>query len=115
MSGQDEPRVNAILRVGNVVYIGGDFTVLLGHNGEVVARRNLAALDANTGQPLTWNPDADNVVHSLAASPDGSIVYAGGAFRNVGGLTRTRLAAINATTGAVLSWAPNASGSCGRS
>ena len=71
-------RVNAMLRVGNRVYLGGDFTQLLGHNGEIVPRQYLAALDATTGQPVAWDPGADGVVTALAASPDGTTIYAGG-------------------------------------
>ncbi len=54
-------RVNAILRVGNRVYLGGDFTQLLGHNGEIVPRQYLAALDATTGAPVAWDPGGDGV------------------------------------------------------
>ena len=80
-------KVNTMIRVGNRVYIGGDFTQLLGHSGEVVPRLNLAALDAETGVPVAWDPSADGVVFTLAASPDGSTIYAGGAFKHLGALT----------------------------
>ncbi len=102
-------RVNALVRVGNVVYIGGDFTQLLGHNGEIVPRQYLAAIDATTGQPMAWDPGADDVVQALAASPDGTTIYAGGQFKHVATLTRTRIAAIDAATGAVRSWSPTVS------
>ncbi len=105
--------MNALLRVGNTIYIGGDFTQLLGPNGEIVKRQYLAAVDATTGQPLPWNPGADGIVHSLAASPDGTTIYAAGQFRHVGGLVRTRIAAIDATTGAVRAWTPTV-GAIGR-
>ncbi len=101
-------RVNALVRVGDRVYIGGDFTQLLGHNGEIVPRQYLAAVDATTGQPVAWDPGADDVVLALAASPDGTTIYAGGQFKHVGTLTRTRIAAIDATTGAVRPWSPTA-------
>ncbi|MGH2594990.1 MAG: metallophosphoesterase, partial [Actinomycetota bacterium] len=102
-------RVNAILRVGNRVYLGGDFTQLLGHNGEIVPRQYLAAIDATTGAPVAWDPGADGVVNALAASPDGSTIYAGGTFRHVATLTRTRIAAIDASSGAVRAWNPSIS------
>ncbi|MEO8424403.1 MAG: LamG-like jellyroll fold domain-containing protein, partial [Actinomycetota bacterium] len=105
---QANDRVNAILRIGNTIYLGGEFTQLLGHNGEIVPRQYIAAVNATTGVPLAWDPGFDGFVDSLAASPDGSILYAGGAFRHVGTLVRTRLAAVDATTGAVLPWAPSA-------
>ena len=89
-------QVRTILEVGNRVYIGGDFTSVDG-----VARNRLAAIDATTGElDPTWNPNANANVWALAASPDGSRIYAGGNFTSVGGLNRAGIAAIDATTGA---------------
>jgi hypothetical protein len=102
-------RVNALLRVGDRIYIGGDFTQLLGHNGEIVPRQYLAAVDANTGQPVAWDPGGDGVVYALAASPDGTTIYAGGTFTHVGTLTRTRIAAMDASTGAMRPFNPSVS------
>ncbi len=101
--------VRAIVRVGNVVYLGGDFTQLTSPTGTVFPRQYLAAVDATTGQVLPWNPSADRPVYSLAASPDGTRIYAGGQFRFIGGQARTRLAAINPNTGAPLAWTPSVS------
>ena len=104
---QVDGTVNAIVRVGNRVYIGGDFTQLLGHNGEIVPRLNLAALDAATGTPVAWDPSADGAVLTLAASPDGTTIYPGGVFRHLGTCSRERIGAIDATTGAVRTWHPS--------
>jgi hypothetical protein len=91
-------RISAILKVGDRVYLGGNFTQV---NGE--ARSHLAAVDAETGRLTGWSPstNATGNVFALAASPDGSRVYAGGAFTSVNGKTRKRIAAIDAATGAL--------------
>ena len=54
------------------------------------ARNALAALDAMTGQPSAWNPDANSGVYTLAVS--GGTVYAGGEFTSIGGQARSGIA-----------------------
>jgi nitrite reductase/ring-hydroxylating ferredoxin subunit len=107
---QANATVYAIVRSGGTIYLGGAFTQVMSHDGQIVARNHLAAFDAQTGEVTAWNPGAGNTVRALALSADGGTVYAGGSFGTVGGKTRTRLAAINATTGSVLdTWKPRAS------
>ena len=107
---QANATVYAIVRSGGTIYLGGAFTQVISHDGQIVARNHLAAFDAQTGEVTAWNPGADNTVRALALSADGGTVYAGGSFRTVGGKTRTRLAAIDAATGTVLdTWKPRAS------
>src|SRR5829696_6493434 len=103
--------VRAMTRIGNTIYLGGKFTVLVGPNGQRIAVSNLAAVDSESGRPVkTWKPTADDVVWSLAN--DGGRVIAGGDFLNVNGTSRTRLAAVDAVTGALDSgWKGKASGS----
>ena len=67
-------------------------------------RRNLAAFRASDGALLNWNPNADYTVWALAKSTDGSAIFAGGSFQNVGGQPAYGLAKINATSGAVMPW-----------
>ncbi len=97
--------VNAIVPNGSIVYAGGVFGSIGGQT-----RNRIAAIDATTGQPTGWNPNAGGsggaAVKALAVS--GSIVYAGGAFTSIGGLTRNRIAAIDATTGLPTDWSPDA-------
>ena len=107
---QANATVYAIVRSGGTIYLGGAFTQVMGHDGQVVDRTHLAAFDAQTGEVTSWNPGADKTVRALAVSADGGTVYAGGSFVTVGGKTRTRLAAIDATAGTVLdTWKPKAS------
>jgi hypothetical protein len=104
-SYQTNGRVNAILFYNGAVYIGGKFTSVRpagdpAGTGEV-ARNHVAAFDATTGALLSWNPNANGAVSSLAAS--GSSVYIGGSFSALGTSTRSRIGAVDATSGAVVS------------
>lgn len=104
-------RVNAIVQVGDIVYIGGNFTAVREDGGGgpgVLWRKYLAAFDATTGRPTSWAPRADGEVFALAASPDGSRIYAGGLFTSINGSRRGRLAAIMASGTGVLdtTWVP---------
>lgn len=93
--GSSANAVYSIAQSGDVIYIGGNFTSLSNPKTHAVATRDhLAALDANTGELLAWNPDADGVVRSLATAPDGT-VYVGGDFASIGGVPATRLAAVS--------------------
>ena len=73
-----------LLRVGNVLLVGGDFTGIQQTRSSAVTDRPwLAAFNAVTGQPVTSFQvpfQIDSVVRSLVLSPDGSQVYVGGDF-----------------------------------
>jgi hypothetical protein len=71
-----------------------------------VARNRIAALDATTGELLSFSHDIAARVSVITASPDGSPIYVGGEFTTVDGLNRPRLAAFDTSTGALKSWAP---------
>ena len=88
---------------GTTLYIGGSFFVV---NGQ--PRNNAAAIDATTGQLLTWDPSPDAEVRAIAT--DSSAVYLGGSFTSLGGTTRNRIAAVDPSTGAPLTWNPNSNG-----
>lgn len=84
----------ALLRVNNLLLVGGDFRGIKPfENGPVTNRPFLAALNAVSGQPVsTFSVPArvNNVVRTLALSPDGQRVFVGGDFG---------LLALNANTG----------------
>ena len=96
----------------NIVYIGGDFATVQG-----VARAGLAATNRYTGDPiLGFDPGAGTAttagtgaaatvtvgsVMTLATSPDGTRLFAGGFFTSMSGVPRSGLAALNAATGAL--------------
>jgi PKD repeat protein len=97
-------RVNAVARLGNRVYIGGDFTSVGGES-----RSYLAAVNRTTGElDATWAPVASGIVDAIEVAPDGSVIYVAGRFNNVNGVTRHRVAALDPVTGAVTAWNPNA-------
>ena len=106
-SAEANGRVWDILRVGDRIYLGGSFTQVTNTDGTTFARNNLAAIDANTGKvDPSWNPNATrpsspstSSVRTMALSSDGSRLFVGGTFSNVGGLSRNRLAAIDLATG----------------
>ncbi len=85
----------ALARVGNTIYLGGDFTEVapdLGAPGVAVAR--LAAFDATTGVPLaSFQPQLDGKVYALVSDSSTNTLYVGGSF--TGGF-----AILDATTGA---------------
>src|SRR5437764_1123681 len=93
---------------GSTIYVGGDFDQVSGQS-----RSRIAALDAQTGAVLPFNPGANATVEALALN--GNTLYFGGDFTTVGTTAtgfsaRTRLAAVDATTGALVPWAPAADG-----
>ena len=110
-SWQTNGRVTSMKIVGNIAYIGGKFTSVrptgaVAGSGEVV-RNHAAAINVATGALLQWNPNANGVVQAIAVN--GTTVYLGGSFTQVGGKAHPRLAAVNPTTGVVnASWKPSA-------
>jgi hypothetical protein len=102
---QTNGRVDAVIRVGSTVYIGGSFTTVRPAGSapgtDTAPRDRLAAFSADTGALLPWNPGANSAVNTLAASPDGRTIYVGGRFGRLGGKTRHNLAAVTAVTGQV--------------
>lgn len=95
--------VYAVVEHEGVVYLGGDFSNVSPNTGGGTEPRNrLAALDAETGTLLPWDPGADNTVRALAVS--GATVYAGGDFTSIGGENRDHIAAIDTNTGNAIAW-----------
>jgi hypothetical protein len=93
---------------GQTLYVGGLFNSVNG-----TYRDNLAAFSTSTGALLsTWHPSAYGKVNAIAPSPNGSEIYIGGAFNELGtsGLgagiqARTYAGAVDAS-GSLLPWAP---------
>jgi hypothetical protein len=87
--------------VNDLLYVGGDFSMVSG-----VPRAHVACLNSD-GSLNAWNPGADGVVSSFAL--DDGLVYVGGTFTNIGGQARNCIAALDASTGLASAWDPNAS------
>lgn len=102
--------------VGNTVYVGGEFQnarpagAAPGTN--LVPRTNLLAYNLTTGVlDTSFNHTLNGNVTDLAASPDGTRLYAVGGFTTVDGVTRNRIAAFNLPTGTLnTSFAPSPNG-----
>jgi trimeric autotransporter adhesin len=107
LSNKEQGRVDDILRLGNVVYIAGNFTTASNHSGQTVTRTYLAAEDATTGALLPWAPKLNGRVYFLAASPDHKTLYAGGEFTTVNGAAVSHLAAFDTATGNLSPVVPN--------
>ena len=91
--------VNTIAVDGSgTVYVGGFFTIVNG----VSPHKLLAAFNPSTGAALSWDPGLDSGVNSSVDAVDsieinGSTLYVGGAFENVGAQTRDGLASFDLT------------------
>ena len=90
------------------ILAGGFFQDLglgaVGIGGEV--RNRIARLDPTTGLADSFNPNANNVVTSIAIQPNGKIV-AGGFFTRMGGETRNWMARLDPASGLPDSFNPN--------
>jgi outer membrane protein assembly factor BamB len=106
----DTARVNgtvyATVQVGDRTVVAGAFTAVGGRT-----RNHVAVLRANGTLDTGFDADVDGVVNAVAASPDGSTLFLGGRFEEVGGVPRANLAAVDAATGEVLSaWSADTTG-----
>lgn len=104
--------VSALAAAGKTVVAGGT----LGAGGK--PRRNLAAFDARSGQPLDWAPQVLGSTQINAAPIEGitaltvsaDCLYLGGNFTEVNGQTRNRLAAIRVADVTLSDWNPGSDG-----
>jgi hypothetical protein len=97
-------RVRTVFLSNNVLYAGGDFTIIGG-----ASRATLAAINPATGVATTWNPNPVGsfgllYINDIVAKGDS--VYVCGYFSTIGGVSRRDLAGINRNTGATLAWNP---------
>jgi uncharacterized repeat protein (TIGR01451 family) len=106
ITAKTDGRVETIVRVGDTIFVGGDFTHLIDPDGTSWPRNYLAAIDAFTGFTTSWNPNMSGPVFSLRLSPDSATLYAGGNFTLVGSVKRSMVASFDTTTGALTSWHP---------
>lgn len=97
------PGVRALAIHGNSLYVAGTFSTIQGKS-----RASLAAVDAAAGEVLTgFRSRANSLVRALALSPDGTKIYAAGAFSKIGGADRTfAVAELMASTGDATAFNP---------
>src|SRR5215831_16037404 len=90
--------VNAVVRDGNTLYIGGNFTMVGPSTGSGVP------VDKTNGLPVSPFAKVAGIVEAAASDGSGGW-YIGGLFSAVGGVPRSNLAHINGD-GSVASWDP---------
>jgi len=91
--------VKDILRVGNTVVVGGEFTRVAGAGGDEHDLRNLFAFEHGTGRIIRdFAPDVSAMVTSIAPGPDRSVLV-GGRFTTVDGKASRGLARLSLADG----------------
>jgi hypothetical protein len=95
-------RVEAMVRIGDVVYMGGSFNHAVRTDGLTAPRANLMAVNVLTGYLRPWRPSVDGIVFAMAT--DGSTIFIGGDFTTVNsGQPRSNFVAIG-PRGGVRNW-----------
>lgn len=92
---------NTIEGNNQYIFIGGD----LAEPGNVNDRKNLFAINRQTGALSSWSPNPNLGVLSLHLS-EGKL-YAGGNFTNISGAARNYLASFDTATSLLNDWNPN--------
>lgn len=97
--------------VGNTVFVGGSFSQARPAGAapgiSQTPRANLMSYSLSTGNMTSWNPGANAQIRTVTASPDGSRIYVGGDFTQIGGQSRSRIAAFSTASGQLVgSFAP---------
>jgi hypothetical protein len=107
---QTNGRVNTILQIGGITYVGGKFTQISDHVGNTRTVSNLAAFDA-TGNYAGWAPNANGTVKTIATDGNGGVIV-GGSFTQINGSGRPHIAKImaNGTLVAKATFAAEADG-----
>ncbi len=84
----------------NILYLGGDFTVI-----NTLPRLDFAAINLTTKslEPLAVN--ANGTIEEIEII--GDTLFVGGSFGTIGGISRSNLASFNKNTGTVHAWNPN--------
>ena len=107
---QTNGRVNTILQIGGITYVGGKFTEVSDHSGHTATVSNLAAFNAS-GNYTGWTANANGTVKALATDGTGAVIV-GGSFTQINGSGRPHVAKIlaNGTLVAKTTFAAEADG-----
>jgi hypothetical protein len=103
----DTPQVLSLAVSGSRLYVAGRYSGI-----DDAQRRRLAALDTTTGNVVTgFRPVPNGILKAVTVSADGTKVYAGGSFTEIGGQVRANsVAEILASTGEATTFAPTLGG-----
>ena len=85
---------------GDMLYVGGEFSLIAGE-----ARSNLARIHTSDGSLTTWSPSIDYLVYDIQVA--GTSVYIGGLFSHVDGQQRLFLAELSVESGLLTDWSPS--------
>ncbi len=99
---QTNGAVNSIVRLGNAVYLGGEFTYVGPHTGSWVG------IDATSGVVQGTTLKINGTVNASVSDGSGGW-FIGGSFTSVAGVTRNYLAHIFSNNTLDLNWNPGAS------
>jgi hypothetical protein len=93
--------VRQIAQCGPDMYAVGSFTSAgwPGHSSK--PRGGAMKFNATDGTLLTWDPQVNGTVDSIAFTPDCAYAFLGGAFSSVGGVPRANLVKVSTATAAV--------------
>lgn len=95
-----DPRANnsvfsIAVQTDSRILIGGAFNTLSPNGGAAITRNRIARLETGGTVDISFNPNADNSIFSIALQADGKI-FIGGAFNTLGAAaTRRRIARLN--------------------
>ena len=96
---------------GKSLYVGGSFATVGTDPHNLVTEIDIDPSSANYGMARSWDPAMmGTAVYALALSTDGSVVYAGGDYSQVGASARTNLAAIDRVSALATPWVPDPNG-----
>jgi outer membrane protein assembly factor BamB len=103
----NQPTVHSLAVAGERLYVAGRFSGIDGSR-----RKRLVALDAVGGDVITqFQPAPSAIVKAVVVSADGTRVYAGGNFTEIGGQTRLHsVAELLASTGEATAFNPTQGG-----
>ncbi len=101
------PDVKSLAVFGNNLYVAGRYGGIDG-----TTKKRLSAVTVDTGNVISqFKPLPSGAVREVVVSPDGTKVYAGGAFVTIGGQSRPNSAAeLDATTGLATGFNPSVGG-----
>jgi uncharacterized delta-60 repeat protein len=94
-----------VVQADGRILVGGAFAGANSIGGQT--RNFIARLDATTGLADSFDPNANDLVDSIAVQADGKILV-GGLFGSIGGQARNRIARLDPMTGAADSFDPHA-------
>ncbi len=93
--------VYAVKIIGDIAYIGGDFSLVRSPVSGSQVRNNLAAIDITTGAITSFRADTNSIVRSIDGNTNN--LWIGGQFTTIGGASRNRIASVDTSTGTVRS------------